>query len=182
MPDWPSLLGDPDSTTPIPGEDESIAALRCRIDGHEVVLVWCRFDVSAGTLSVAAGRRFVGALAYARAERLPVVAIANSGGARMQEGNRAFVQMVGCIGAVRDLIADGLAFLVYLADPTMGGVFASWGSLGQVTFAQPGATIGFTGPRIAEGLGTPIEPASTQTAEGSTRSSTSPLAYRPSAV
>ena len=166
MPDWPSLLSDPDSTTPIPGDNESIAAIRCRIDGHDAVLVWCRFDLSAGTLSVAAGRRFVDALAYARAERLPVVAIANSGGARMQEGNRAFVQMVGCIGAVHDLIGDGLAFLVYLADPTMGGVFASWGSLGQVTFAQPGATIGFTGPRIAEGLGTPIEPASSQTAEG----------------
>ena len=166
MRDWLNLLADPGSAVPIPGTDESVAAARCRIDGGELVLVWCRFDVSAGTLSVAAGERFVAALDHAVAARLPVLAIANSGGARMQEGSRGFVQMIAATRAVRRLRDAGLPLVVYTANPTTGGVFASWASLGHLTFAEPGATIGFTGPRVAQALGEPIVPASSQTAEG----------------
>lgn len=143
-----------------------MAAAQVRVHGHEMVLVWCRFDVAAGTLSVAAGRRFVAALDWAVTHRLPVVAIANSGGARMQEGSRGFLQMVEATKAVRRLRDAGLWLAVYLAHPTTGGVFASWASLGHVTYAEPGAMIGFTGPRVAAALGEPIEPASTQSAEG----------------
>ena len=166
MRDWLKLLADPGSATPLPGDDESIAAARCVVDGHEAMVVWCRFDVSAGTLSVAAGERFVAAIDAAIAARVPVVAVANSGGARMQEGTRAFVQMIPATAAVRRLRDAGLPLIVYLANPTTGGVFASWASLGHVTFAEPGATIGFTGPRVADAIGEPIEPADTQTAEG----------------
>lgn len=166
MRDWLNLLADPGSTVPIPGTDESVAAARCRIDGRELVLVWCRFDVSAGTLSVAAGERFVAAVDHAVAARLPVLGIANSGGARMQEGSRGFVQMIAATRAVRRLRDAGLPLVVYTANPTTGGVFASWASLGHLTFAEPGATIGFTGPRVAQALGEPIVPASSQTAEG----------------
>lgn len=166
MRDWLNLLADPGSTITIPGADESVAAARCRVGGHELVLVWCRFDVAAGTLSVAAGERFVAALDHAVELGLPVLAIANSGGARMQEGARGFVQMIAATRAVRRLRDAGLLLTVYLANPTTGGVFASWASLGHLTFAEPGATIGFTGPRVAEALGEPIEPASSQIAEG----------------
>lgn len=166
MRDWVDLLADGGSATGLPGTDESVAAVRCRIGGHEVVLVWCRFEVAAGTLSVAAGERFVAALDTAVADGLPVVAVANSGGARMQEGSRGFVQMIAATAAVARLRAAGLGFLVYLADPTTGGVFASWASSGHVSYAEPGATIGFTGPRVAAALGEPIEPADVQTAEG----------------
>lgn len=166
MRDWLNLLADPGSCRSIPGVDESVAASRCAIGGTEIVLVWCRFDVAAGTLSVAAGERFVEALDSAVADGVPVVAVANSGGARMQEGSRGFVQMIAATRAVRRLREAGLGFVVYLANPTTGGVFASWASLGHVTFAEPGATIGFTGPRVAAALGEPIEPAASQTAEG----------------
>lgn len=166
MRDWPNLLADAGSIRTIPGADESVAAARCRIDGHDAVLIWCRFDVAAGTLSVAAGERFVAAVDDAVGSGVPVVAVANSGGARMQEGSRGFLQMIAVTRAVRRLRDAGLPFVVYLADPTTGGVLASWASLGHVTFAEPGATIGFTGPRVAAALGEPIEPSASQTAEG----------------
>lgn len=166
MHDWAELVADAGSTRPLPGTDESVAAAYVSVGGRRAVLVWCRFDVAAGTLSVAAGERFVEALDAAAAEGLPVLAVANSGGARMQEGTKAFVQMISATAAVRRLRDAGSCLAVYLADPTTGGVFASWASLGHVTWAEPGATIGFTGPRVAASLGESIEPASTQTAEG----------------
>lgn len=164
--DWISLLADPGSPTRLVGDDESVAASWIRIGGHRVMLVVNRFDVAAGTLSVAAGERLVQAFDAAIAEGVPVLAITNSGGARMQEGTRAFVQMIAAVKAARRVRASRLPLIVYLAHPTTGGVFASWGSLGTVTLAEPGATIGFTGPRVAAALGEPIEPAETQTAEG----------------
>ena len=83
----------------------------------------------------------------------------------MQEGTPAFVQMVAISRAVVAHKAAGLPYLVYLRHPTTGGVFASWGSLGHVTAAEPGALIGFLGPRVFEALnGTPF-PAGVQVAE-----------------
>lgn len=166
MRNWSELIADPGSTRPIPGTDESVAAVVCRIGGTETVLIWCRFEVAAGTLGVDAGGRFVEAIDAAIAEGLPVMAVANSGGARMQEGPRAFVQMIGVTDAVRRLRSAGLPLVVYLAHPTTGGVLASWASLGDVTLAEPGATIGFTGPRVAEAVGEPIVPPDSQVAEG----------------
>lgn len=166
MTDWVDLVADRGSESSLHGDDESVAASWIRIDGRRVMFVWCRFDVAAGTLSIAAGQRLCQAFDAAIAEGVPVVALANSGGARMQEGTRAFVQMIEAAKAARRVRDAGLPLIVYLADPTTGGVFASWGSLGTLTWAQPGATIGFTGPRVAAALGEPIEPASTQTAEG----------------
>ena len=86
------------------------------------------------------------------AERLPLLAAPASGGTRMQEGALAFVQMVKITAAVQAHRAAGLPYLVYLRHPTTGGVFASWGSLGHVTAAEPGALIGFLGPRVFESL------------------------------
>jgi acetyl-CoA carboxylase carboxyl transferase subunit beta len=83
----------------------------------------------------------------------------------MQEGTTAFLQMVKVTAAVVAHKAAHLPYLVYLRHPTTGGVFASWCSLGHVTFAEPGALIGFLGPRVYEALhGNPF-PAGVQTAE-----------------
>lgn len=166
--DWATLLADPGSVSAVPAraDGDTIDGVRCRIGGHEAVLVWCRFDVAAGTLSRAAADRFVELADAATAAGLPLVAVANSGGVRMQEGPRAFVRMVDLVAAVRRHRDAGLPVVTYLADPTTGGILASWGSLGHVCAAEPGATIGFTGPRVAEGLGSPIEPADVQRAEG----------------
>src|SRR5690606_31114445 len=101
----------------------------------------------------------------ATAEGLPLLAAAASGGTRMQEGTPAFVQMVRISAAVAEHKAAGLPYLVYLRHPTTGGVMASWGSLGHVTVAEPGALTGFLGPRVYEALYDRPFPEGVQTAE-----------------
>lgn len=158
MTDWFELLADPSPLGEPLGAAESIVARPCRIDGVSVIVIACDFDHLAGTLSVAAGEAFVSAIDLAVATRVPVVAVARSGGARMAEGTRAFVQMLRAMHGVARLRDIGLPFIVYLANPTTGGVFASWASAGHVTFAEPGATVAFTGPRVAKALGAAIDP------------------------
>src|SRR5690606_23577074 len=98
-------------------------------------------------------------------EGLPLLAAPASGGTRMQEGTAAFVQMVRITDAIAAHRAAGLPYLVYLRHPTTGGVFASWGSLGHVTVGEPGALIGFLGPKVYQALyGEPF-PAGVQQAE-----------------
>ncbi|KOG88576.1 hypothetical protein ADK38_19045, partial [Streptomyces varsoviensis] len=90
---------------------------------------------------------------------LPLLAAPASGGTRMQEGTVAFLQMVKVAAAITDHKGAGLPYLVYLRHPTTGGVLASWGSLGHLTAAEPGALIGFLGPRVHEALyGEPFPP------------------------
>lgn len=88
----------------------------------------------------------------ATAERLPLIGFPASGGTRMQEGTPAFVRMIAIANAVTAHKAAGLPYLVHLRHPTTGGVLASWGSLGQLTTAEPGALVGFLGPRVYQAL------------------------------
>ena len=105
------------------------------------------------------------AIERATAEGLPLLAAPVSGGTRMQEGTVAFVQMVKISAAIAAHKSAGLPYLVYLRNPTTGGVMASWGSLGHVTVAEPGALVGFLGPRVYEALyGRPF-PHGVQTSE-----------------
>src|SRR5690606_18756627 len=101
---------------------------------------------------VAASERLTRCVERATAEGLPLLSAPVSGGTRMQEGTLAFVQMVKITAAVTAHKAAGLPYLVYLRHPTTGGVLASWGSLGHVTVGEPGALIGFLGPRVYEVL------------------------------
>ena len=95
----------------------------------------------------------------ATAEGLPLLASTSSGGTRMQEGTPAFVRMAEISRALMDHRAAGLPYLVHLRHPTTGGVYASWGSLGHVTVAEPGALVGFLGPKVFEALnGRPFRP------------------------
>ena len=133
--------------------------------GRRVAVVACEFDFLAGSIGVAAAERITAAVERATAERLPLLASPSSGGTRMQEGTVAFLQMVKIAAAVELHKRAHLPYLVYLRHPTTGGVFASWGSLGHVTVAEPGALIGFLGPRVYEHLyGEPF-PSGIQTAE-----------------
>ncbi|MET8183005.1 carboxyl transferase domain-containing protein [Streptomyces sp. NPDC005336] len=134
------------------GLDESVITGEGRIEGRRVALVACEFRFLAGSIGVAAGERLVRAVERATAERLPLLAAPASGGTRMQEGTVAFLQMVKVAAAITDHKAAGLPYLVHLRHPTTGGVLASWGSLGHVTAAEPGALIGFMGPRVHEAL------------------------------
>ena len=107
--------------------------------GRRVAVVACEFDFLAGSIGVAAAERITAAVERATAERLPLLASPSSGGTRMQEGTVAFLQMVKIAAAVDLHKRAHLPYLVYLRHPTTGGVFASWGSLGHVTAAEPGA-------------------------------------------
>ncbi|NKY47302.1 carboxyl transferase domain-containing protein [Nocardia cerradoensis] len=147
------------------GTDESVLTGEGRLRGRRVAVIACEFGFLAGSIGVAAAERIVTAVERATALGLPLLASPTSGGTRMQEGTVAFVQMVKIAGAVAAHKSAGHPYLVYLRDPTMGGVFASWGSLGHMTFAEPGALIGFLGPRVYEALYDRPFPEGVQTAE-----------------
>ncbi len=134
------------------GLDEAVITGSGEIDGRRVAAVVSEFGFLAGSIGVAAAARVISAVERATAERLPLVASPSSGGTRMQEGTVAFVQMVAIGAAVQAHRDAGLPYLVYLRHPTTGGVFASWGSLGHLTAAEPGALVGFLGPRVSEAL------------------------------
>lgn len=147
------------------GVDESVLSGECLIGGVRVCVIACEFAFLGGSIGVAAAERITLAIERATAEGLPLIASPTSGGTRMQEGTIAFLQMVKIAAAVEIHKAAHLPYLVYLRDPTTGGVFASWGSLGHITLAQPGALIGFLGPRVYEALHGVQFPAGVQTAE-----------------
>ncbi|MCX2933509.1 acetyl-CoA carboxyl transferase [Mycobacterium sp. CVI_P3] len=147
------------------GFDEAVLTGEGTVFGRRVAVVACEFDFLAGSIGVAAAERITAAVERATAEKLPLLASPSSGGTRMQEGTVAFLQMVKIAAAVTEHKRAHLPYLVYLRHPTTGGVFASWGSLGHITAAQPGALIGFLGPRVYEQLyGEPFPPG-VQTAE-----------------
>ena len=147
------------------GRDEAVLTGEGRIFGRRVAVVVCEFDFLGGSIGVAAAERITAAVERATAKRLPLLASPSSGGTRMQEGTVAFLQMVKIAAAVRLHKQAHLPYLVYLRNPTTGGVFASWGSLGHITVAEPGALIGFLGPRVYQLLyGEPF-PEGIQTAE-----------------
>jgi acyl-CoA carboxylase subunit beta len=147
------------------GMDEAVLTGEGRLFGRRVAVVVCEFGFLGGSIGVAAAERITTAVERATAERLPLLASPSSGGTRMQEGTVAFLQMVKITAAVRLHKQAHLPYLVYLRNPTTGGVFASWGSLGHVTVAEPRALIGFLGPRVYQLLyGEPFPPG-IQTAE-----------------
>lgn len=147
------------------GLDESVLTGEGTVFGRRVAVVACEFDFLAGSIGVAAAERITAAIERATELRLPLLASPSSGGTRMQEGTVAFLQMVKIAAAVTLHKRAHLPYLVYLRHPTTGGVFASWGSLGHITVAEPGALIGFLGPRVYEHLyGEPF-PSGVQTAE-----------------
>jgi acyl-CoA carboxylase subunit beta len=147
------------------GLDEAVQTGEGLISGRRVAVVVCAFRFLGGSIGVAAAERITSAVQRATAERLPLLASPSSGGTRMQEGTVAFLQMVKIAAAVQLHKRAHLPYLVYLRSPTTGGVFASWGSLGHITVAEPGAMIGFLGPRVYELLyGEPF-PRGVQTAE-----------------
>ncbi len=147
------------------GTDEAVLTGRALVHGQPAVVIVSEFGFLGGSIGRAAAARIAAAVQRATREKLPVIAAPASGGTRMQEGTPAFVQMVEITRAVVAHKAAGLPYLVFLRHPTTGGVFASWASLGHVTFAEPGAFIGFLGPAVYQALrGQPLT-AGVQTAE-----------------
>jgi acetyl-CoA carboxylase carboxyl transferase subunit beta len=120
-----------------------------------------RFDVHGGTMGAAAGEKVVRAYDQARERALPMVVLTRTGGARVQEGMIALVQLARTAAAAQRHAAAGLLSLGVYGSPTTGGVFVSYASLVDLRAAHPNATIGFAGPRVAEDtLGTSLPPGS----------------------
>lgn len=134
------------------GVSESVLTGEALLRGRRVAVLLGEFGFLAGSIGRASADRIVAGIERATRERLPLLAAPVSGGTRMQEGTPAFVQMVRISAAVAAHRNAGLPYLVYLRHPTTGGVMASWGSLGHVTVAEPGALVGFLGPRVYEAL------------------------------
>jgi acetyl-CoA carboxylase carboxyl transferase subunit beta len=146
-------------------QDEAVVTGEGTLRGRRVAVVAGEFGFLAGSIGVATAERLMTAVERATAEGLPLLAAPVSGGTRMQEGTVAFLQMIGITAAIARHKEAGLPYLVYLRNPTFGGVLASWGSTGHVTIAEPGASIGFLGPRVYAALyGEPF-PEGVQTAE-----------------
>ncbi len=147
------------------GVDESVVTGQGTIDGLPVACIVGEFGFLGGSIGAATATRITAAVRRATAAGLPLVAATASGGTRMQEGTPAFVEMVTISRAIVAHKAAGLPYLVYLRHPTTGGVFASWGSLGHVTVAEPGALVGFLGPKVYEALNGRPFPSGVQLAE-----------------
>lgn len=147
------------------GTDDAVLTGRALLRGLPVAVVVSEFGFLGGSIGCATAARITAAIRRATRERLPLIAAPASGGTRMQEGTPAFVQMVEITRAVVAHKGAGLPYLVYLRHPTTGGVFASWGSLGHLTLAEPGALIGFLGPAVYRALRGQPFPEGIQTAE-----------------
>jgi len=132
------------------GLREAVTTGLCRIGGRPVVLVVFDFEFLGGTMGSVVGEKVANAFEHATRRRIPLVSVTASGGARMQEGMLSLMQMAKVSAAAARHDREGLPFISILTDPTFGGVTASFASLGDVIIAEPGAQIGFVGPRVIE--------------------------------
>lgn len=132
------------------GLAEAIVTGRATIEGMPVVIGALDFRFVGASMGSAVGEKITRAFELALAEQRAVVMIVASGGARMQEGMLSLMQMAKSAAAAERLAASGLPYMALLVDPTYGGVTASFAALADVTFAEPGAMIGFAGPRLVE--------------------------------
>ena len=121
------------------------------IGGRRVSICVMDFGFMGGSMGAVVGEKVTRAAEDARAERIPLVVVSASGGARMQEGTLALMQLVKTCAALERLRAAGIPYLSVMTDPTTGGVFASYAVLGDVNLAEPNALIGFAGARVSAG-------------------------------
>ena len=132
------------------GENDALVAVSGHLQGMHVVACAFEFDFMGGSMGSVVGERFVRAIETAIEERSPVVCFSTSGGARMQEALFSLMQMAKTASSIASLRKNKLPFISVLTDPTMGGVSASLATLGDINIAEPGALIGFAGPRVIE--------------------------------
>ena len=131
-------------------ESDALVVMQGSIKTLGVVCAAFEFDFMGGSMGSVVGERFVRGVRVAIEQKLPFVCVTASGGARMQEGALSLVQMAKTTAALTDLAERRLPFVSVLADPTMGGVSASFAMIGDVVIAEPKALIGFAGPRVIE--------------------------------
>jgi acetyl-CoA carboxylase carboxyl transferase beta subunit len=132
------------------GLGEAIVIGRATVEGNPCELAVMDFAFMGGSMGSAVGEKFARACESAVEQGVPLISVSASGGARMQEGILALMQLPKTIVAVADLHDAGCAYVSVLAHPTTGGVLASFASLGDVLLAEPGALMSFAGPRVVQ--------------------------------
>ena len=136
-----------------------------QIGGNNAVVAALDFNFMGGSMGVAVGEGFLAAAKEAVNLNTPLVVFTSSGGARMQEGIFSLMQLPRTVIAVNKLKENNVPYIVVLTDPTTGGVSASFAMLGDVTYAEPGALIGFAGPRVIQSTVHETLPEGFQTSE-----------------
>ena len=144
---YPDRLRAAERTTGL--RDAAIAG-SCEIGGTATAIVVLDFSFLGGSMGSVVGEKFARAADLAVEQRLPLVSVSASGGARMQEGVLALMQMAKTVAAVDELREAGRPFVSVLVHPTTGGVAASFAALGDVIIAEPGALLSFSGPRVVK--------------------------------
>jgi acetyl-CoA carboxylase carboxyl transferase subunit beta len=134
------------------GLPEAIIVGSALLEGHGLELAVMDFSFLGGSMGSAVGEKFVRACDSAVEGRVPLLLVSSSGGARMQEGILSLMQLPKTIAALDEFHEAGLPLLNVLTDPTTGGLMASVASLGDVTIAEPGALLAFTGPRVVQSI------------------------------
>lgn len=132
------------------GEQEAVVTGKAKIGGFDVAFFAMEPNFIMGSMGSVVGEKITRLFERAIEEKLPVVGFTLSGGARMQEGTYSLIQMAKTSGAVKKHSDAGLLYITVLTDPTTGGVTASFAMEGDILLAEPGALIGFTGPRVIE--------------------------------
>jgi|TARA_B110000305_G_scaffold47273_2_gene50523 acetyl-CoA carboxylase carboxyl transferase subunit beta len=132
------------------GMDDAVIIAKGLLNDRPTISIVQDFAFMGGSLGMAAGEAIINAMSTAVKNKIPVVLFSAAGGARMQEGILSLMQMPRTTVAVQQLNEAGLPYVVVLTNPTTGGVTASYAMLGDVHIAEPGALIGFAGPRVIE--------------------------------
>jgi acetyl-CoA carboxylase carboxyl transferase subunit beta len=132
------------------GMDDAVIIAKGLLNDRPTICIVQDFAFMGGSLGMAAGEAIINAMSTAVMNKMPVVLFSAAGGARMQEGILSLMQMPRTTVAVQQLNEAGLPYVVVLTNPTTGGVTASYAMLGDVHIAEPGALIGFAGPRVIE--------------------------------
>lgn len=132
------------------GEKDALVVMRGSVQGVEMVAAAFEFKFMGGSMGSVVGEKFVRAVDTSIENNIPLICFTASGGARMQEALFSLLQMAKTSAALSRLSNRGLPYICVLTDPTMGGVSASLAMLGDIHIAEPGALIGFAGPRVIE--------------------------------
>jgi acetyl-CoA carboxylase carboxyl transferase subunit beta len=131
-------------------EEDALVVMQGSIKTIQVVAAAFEFGFLGGSMGSVVGERFVRGVQVCIEQRLPFICITATGGARMQEGVLSLLQMAKTCASLTRLSRERLPFISVLTDPTMGGVSASFAMIGDVVLAEPGALVGFAGPRVIE--------------------------------
>lgn len=131
-------------------QKEAVITGKARVEDQDVMIAIMDSSFMMGSMGSVVGEKVTRAIEIATKERLPLIIFTASGGARMQEGIYSLMQMAKTSAALAKHHAAGLLYISILTDPTTGGVTASFATLGDIILAEPGALIGFAGPRVIE--------------------------------